>query len=175
MGAPAWGSGGAWIPCHVPTVPLEVRSPQSSCWDLWKINLVLSLLCISHSHNTQNKIPSLTWSTLGVTYPQLSLQSHVGSSHPPPDSVPCGHGGHMEGRLTSLCLDARPKLFSDYNSNSPSVDKASLIIASPFPSHSGFQNSAFFPLEPLSPPETISFTCLSIIYLSPRTKLRAHL
>ena len=53
----------------------------------------MSLLCISHSHNTQNKIPSLTWSTLGVTYPQLSLQSHVGSSHPPPDSVPCGHGG----------------------------------------------------------------------------------
>ena len=83
--------------------------------------------------------------------------------------------GHTEGQLTSLCLDARPKLFSDCNSNSPSVDKPSLITASPFPSHSGLQNSAFFPLEPLSPPEMISFACLSLIYLPPRTKLRAHL
>ena len=84
-------------------------------------------------------------------------------------------GGHMVGSPSPSAWMLCPRLCPDRSSHSPSVDKPSLITASPLASHSGFQNSAFFPLEPLSPPEKISFTCLSIIYLLPRTKVHSHL
>lgn len=125
---------------------------------------------VCHSRNTQNKIPSLTWSTrLGVTYPQLSLQSHVGSPHPPSAQYPVGTG--WPSSLQGIQRAGPPPLpgcsIPDYfliSTHSPSVDKPSLITASLSPVTLDFRIQ-LSSLEPLSPPEMISLpVCLLSIY-----------